>query len=248
MDKDISIYSKLIFILIFLLNIHMSISTLSFTFPISTALTNGNIFIIHQDGINVCNSGVTKIIKNSYQFNEDEKISKDILVNVTIIQFSDGFIISFIKDKLFFFDNNGNYLDKKEEFFSHSNVYISISSYKMISNRYYYFLIGYIYSKLLYLYYYKYDSQESVLSLVADAAELYDKYDNSYYYIENSGVSCQMVYKYSNDIIECMYFIKIPSSYSYVSLALFYINNGNILTYQNTIHYRYNNIKYFSSI
>ena len=91
---DDIICSKLLFIFILLLNIHLSISTLSFAFPTSTTLTNGNIFVIHQDGINVCNSGATRIIRNSYIFSEDEKITKDILVNMTILQFSDGFIIS----------------------------------------------------------------------------------------------------------------------------------------------------------
>ena len=80
------------------------------------------------------------------QYSKELKITKDILVNVTIIQYSDGFIISFIKDKLYYFDSEGNYLNKSEEFLSHSNVYISISSYKKISNRYY-FLIGYIYNR-----------------------------------------------------------------------------------------------------
>ena len=56
-----------------------------------------------------------------------------------------------------------------------------------------------------------------------------------------------MVYKNLKDIIECMYFMTKSSSYSYVSLALFYINNKNIVTYQNTIHYEYSNIKFFSS-
>ena len=172
MDKNISVYSKLFFILIFLLNIHLLISTLSFKFPTSETLANGNIFVIHQDGICICNSDVSRIIKNIYIFNEDEKISKDILVNVTIIKFSDGFIISFIKDKLYYFGNNGTYLEKIEEFLFHSNVYISISSYKVISNRYYYFLIGYIYNRVLYLYYYKYDSQEKVLSSIANATEI----------------------------------------------------------------------------
>ena len=244
---DDNVYYKLFFIFIFLLNIHLSISALFFTFPISTTLTNGNIFVIHQNGISVCNSGVTKIIKNSYTFNEDEKISKDILVNVTITQFNDGFIIALIKDKLYFFDSNGDYLDKSENFLSHSNVYISISSYKTKSNRYYFFLIGYIYNKLLYLYYYKYDSQEKAISTVATATGLYDKYGSSTYNIENNGVACKIVYKNSKDIIECVYFMKKSSSYSYVSLALLYINNQNILTYKNTIHYEYKNIMFLSS-
>ena len=200
MDKVISIYSKLFFILIFILNIHSSISTLYFTYPTAVALTNGNFCVIHQDGIYVCNSGLTRIIRKSYIFNENEKLSIDILTNVTIIQFSDGFIIS-----LYYFDINGIYLDKSGEFLSHSNVYISIASYKMIGNRYYYFLIWYIYNRLLYFYYYKYDSQENDLSTVSSKSEIYD---SSNYYIEDKGISCQMLYKNSRDIIECMYFMK----------------------------------------
>ena len=44
-----------------------------------------------------------------------------------------------------------------------------------------------------------------------------------------------------------MYFIKVPYSNSYVSIALFYFYNINILTYKNTLHFNYNNIKHFTS-
>ena len=96
-------------------------------------------------------------------------------------------------------------------------------------------------------YIYKYDSQEKDLSIVANATGLYDKYDSSSNNIENNGLACKMVYKSSKDIIECVYFMKKSSYYSYVSLALFYISNTNIVTYKNTIHYSYSNIKFFSS-
>ena len=222
MAKDISVLSKWLFLLIFLLNTNLSFSTLSFTYPTSIALKNGNFFVIHKDGICVCNSGITKIIRNSYVFNENEKISENSLVNVTIIQFSDGFIISFIKNKLYYFDINGIYLDKSGEILSQSNIYISIASYKMIDNRYYYFLIGYIYNKSLYLYYYKYDFQENGLSIIASEAGIYDRYEGSAFNIQNKGVSCQMLYKDSRDIIECMYFVKkTTSSDTYVSRPFF---------------------------
>ena len=243
-------FSKLFFIFTFLLNIQLSISTLYFTYPTSISLTNGNFFVIHKDGICVCNAGLTSIIQNSYIFDENEKITIDILVNVTIIQFSDGFIISFIKDKLYYFDNTGNFLDKSGALFSQTSVYISISSYKMIDNRYYYFLIGYTYNKLLYLYYYKYYSQDKELSTVAYKTGIYDKCGSTNCNIQSKGVSCEMTYKTSKDIIECTYYVEKPSSYSssyYVSLALFIINNQYIETYQDTIHYSYKNILLFSS-
>ena len=63
------------FILIILIKISKSV--LSFNFPNSLTLSNGNIFIIHQKGVTISNNHLTTIILNVIAFPEDEEINNE---------------------------------------------------------------------------------------------------------------------------------------------------------------------------
>ena len=69
-----NIYKRtLSFFEIFIL-IEFSKSFISFNFPYSLALSNGNIFVIHQKGVSICNNNLNKILLNIITFSEDEEI------------------------------------------------------------------------------------------------------------------------------------------------------------------------------
>ena len=46
--------------------------SISFIYPNSVTLKNGNIFVIHKEGVTICNSDFSEIIKNVITF-IDEK-------------------------------------------------------------------------------------------------------------------------------------------------------------------------------
>ena len=64
----LSITNQLLFKIIFILNILLSISYSSFIKPIAITLGNGNIFVIHQTGITICDSANLEVIKIVYTF------------------------------------------------------------------------------------------------------------------------------------------------------------------------------------
>ena len=100
---------KFFFLIIFLSLIFPTITTLSFKFPTSITLNNGNIFIIHQTGVTICNPNCTEVIKNVKDFSSDQQISEVNLSKVSIIKYDDDFIISFIIDQIFIFNSDGTF-------------------------------------------------------------------------------------------------------------------------------------------
>ena len=120
--KNGNLNFKLLFLIIYLSNFPLLFLDLYFAYPTSVNLKNDNFLVIYQDGICVCNSKFKKIVKTIYTFNESEKITKNNLYNITIAQFNDGFIVSFIVDSLYFFDKFGEL--KKKEINSQLQTYI----------------------------------------------------------------------------------------------------------------------------
>ena len=72
-----STYEKMFNYFILIILIKISKSVLSFNFPNSLTLSNGNIFIIHQKGVTICNNHLTTIILNVIAFPEDEEINNE---------------------------------------------------------------------------------------------------------------------------------------------------------------------------
>ena len=95
------------FLFIFFLLISFLNSTLYFTFPTAIILQDENIFIIHQKGISVCDPNLETILVNSYNFTSVEQITENNLEKVSIAQFEDGYIVSIIINKIYFFNEKG---------------------------------------------------------------------------------------------------------------------------------------------
>ena len=162
LNKSISNFIlNLIFIIKFLSLISYTISTLSFSYPTSITLGNGNIFIIHKFGICICDPSFSTIIKdNVYTFQSEEQISDlNKLSQVSIREFSDGVIISVIINRIYFFDPQGNYKIRSTTFSSGISYY-SLTPHKTEYSVYYY-LVAYIYGTQLNLEYYRYDPSET---------------------------------------------------------------------------------------
>ena len=151
-----------LFILFILLGNYQINSYLSFTHQTSIVLKNHNIFVIHKEGITICNSEFKKIIKNEYTFQLDEQIStEDKLSKILIRKFDDGYIICLIIDRIYFFDVDGNFNQRTHSLVPYGieeELFFTIVPHK-IENSYYYYIVGYIYQQNLYLSYYKYKFQ-----------------------------------------------------------------------------------------
>ena len=244
---------NLLYIILFFLNISPTISYLHFTYPYAITLkSSGNIFIIHKTGVTICDPSYSTIIKNVTTFSASEEISDpNTLSKVAISQFDDGYIVSVIINNIYIFDIDGELKFTGSGIFTScpNDIYYSLTAHKK-DGRYYYYLLGFILNNLLYLQYYKYDSIERSNIIDKKKYEYQDKYyfdDGSYYQYEiaNKGLSCLVMTYNSRDIITCTYYIERSSSYKYLSLAFFYlddINNGYI-----NEHYSWDNIKCIKS-
>ena len=132
-------------------------SDLDLSFPFAKFLSNDNIFVIDQYGVNIYDSTFSYLIKNVKTFFEDEQIKYEYYYRkVTISQFEDGTIISIINDKIYFFDYEGNLIFDSVQSISllSSGIYYSIVPIKFYDGYYYYF-VGYV-DEFIYYYYYKF--------------------------------------------------------------------------------------------
>ena len=238
------------FLNILLLILFSKVYNISFSYFNSITLKNENIFIIHQNGICICDSSFTHIIKNIYTFEENERINnEENLSKVEILQFDDGYIISIIIDKIYIFNVNGELDFKSDTIIEKENLYYSLSKHKVIDNTYY-FLIGYIHESSLYLYYFQYNSSTKKNSLISKIEKYYDRvyfssgrYDE--YSIKNKGISCQFLKYNSEDVISCFY--SIYYTYSCIAIAYFSINENIIDMKFNNEHYKWKNTEIIKS-
>ena len=106
---------------------------------------------------------------------------------------------------------------------------------KVDSNSYHYYLIGYIYSNYLQLYYYKYIPNVENIQ-VASKENINDKINGQQKALLNKGISCELLKNNNEDIITCFYAFNYGSGYC-LSVAFFNIDNSNnIISKKDPIH------------
>ena len=148
-------YPKKLFIII-LVNILIIINCsidLNLKNPHALSLLNGNIFIIHENGVNVYNYNYTICLYN-YNFNGNKLISLDIENNfISIIQCPDNdkYVLAFIYNRIYIFSSRGYYLFDIKNLDSHFSDFQTTESifadfsflYYKNENSIYYFIISY---------------------------------------------------------------------------------------------------------
>ena len=109
MVKRYNFFPKYLFLTILLiLNCLTTIYTLSFKYSNAITLKNGNIFVIHETGISICDPSFSRIIKNVTVFASGDRISSaNYLSKVSISQFKEGYIVSVIINKIYIFSPEG---------------------------------------------------------------------------------------------------------------------------------------------
>ena len=242
--KFISFYVNIeyIFILLFISLISKS-SSLYFTYPNAITLKNRNIFIIHKDGITICDSNYLSIIKNIITFSSTEKLSESNLHLISLSQFDDGHIICIIINKLYIFDMNGN-----EEF---SKVLSSDYNYNLavekVSDKKYYYLIGYINNQnKLHLYYYKYNTEDKTNTFISKLENYNHYYNNNNYNLLNKVLTCQFLRGSTVEYIFCAYYFKCNNIY-YMSYTNFDYNSQEITHRNNKLGERVSAVNFIKS-
>ena len=104
---------KLFPIFIFLHIINQINSILSYDYPYSLTLSNGNIFLIHQEGIDIYDSSF-KNISRIIKFSGQEEMTKEIFAKIEL-KYDNEYILSIINDKIYIFDNEGKFLYKSND-------------------------------------------------------------------------------------------------------------------------------------
>ena len=214
--------------------------SISFIYPNSVTLKNGNIFVIHKEGVTICNSDFSEIIKNVITFIDEKKIdTEDKLSRVSIAQFDDGYIISVIINKIYCFNIRGEYIkDFDFDPLPPENIYYALSTHK-IQNNWYYFLFGYINQNQLYLYYIKHNGNS--IFVVAFNSGLSDRSGT----ILNKGLVFQ--FTSVDQTIICMYYLRI-GSVDYLSVAFLNIQGATINFKDQNINFEKSDIQCFKSV
>ena len=198
MKPSTNIYKRILYFFILFILIKLSKSSISFNFPYSLTLSNGNIFVIHQKGVTICDNLLNSILLNVITFSEDEEIKTEDSLSKITTAFQYGYIISLINDKVYIFDQYGASIFNDTEIVlkgQETAEYYTIAPIKK-DNSYYHYVIGYIHDKKIYLLYYKYyfygksNTCTSYLIKNHDYCNDYGTPLNSYDII-NKGLSCQ---------------------------------------------------------
>ena len=222
---------------LFLLLLIPAIQTVSFKYPTAIVLKNDNIFVVHSQGIDICDS---LLQTNQRKLTFDNEITEEDLSKITLSKYSDDKFLLLIINYLYVFDENGNQLASKEVLIN--GEYYTLSAYKITSGPKYYFLLGYIdqteYNLKLY---YSYMITDGTIK----NSGIKNKYTDNIVY---SGLSCQFVLYYSYEYIMCIYQKSsngYPPSNSFV-ISFFEFSESEVTFYRKKI-FSLENVEYIQS-
>ena len=167
-------------------------------YPHTLLLHNGNLFIANIEGIFICDINLNQTYKTYSYYNKSvtsqniEVISKKTL----IVQFpeTNGNIICFVEDTLYFFDSEGNYLFMYLipvlEYDQYNDSLFNLLTYKKEGD-YSHFIITYILNVRIYILQYKASNSEIIL--------IYNGFFLPFYFdfpaitIRLNGLGCQIM-------------------------------------------------------
>ena len=223
--------------------------------PHSFNLLNGNILIIHSQGIVIYDSSLTTIIKqynisNLIPENDDYFLST-FLSKIEINRFpvnENGYIIIIIDKKFYIFDFLGNfkYKSPNNETTLNGNYYTLIPIHK--KNNDYIYMVGFIEQSIINLIFYKYNDSliEQIETINLDKSNISEYSCNCQSkFIEGVGLSCQLMSNFTEKIIVCFINLKDPSI-----LTNFFINaqNYTLIKSENSSINIHNHIKAIKSV
>ena len=114
-------FNILIFIILYLINFSGT-----FSFPSAITLPNENILVIDELGIYIYNSSIN-LIREEYIFPEEDKIKNKEDLSRVILKRNQGYILSIINYKIFFFNDKGEKLIITSKFTDQNPLYCTLN-------------------------------------------------------------------------------------------------------------------------
>ena len=147
---------NLIFFILFFIELNIINSTLSFSYPTSVTLTNGNILVVEKNGIYICNPTMETIIKTAFTFIEEDQIDDDNKLANVEIKDKNNYIGVLVNFKLYLFTREGDLFKSTNRLISDDNpTYFSFAPIFVKSNNYYYVIAYFDSNVALKLVYFK---------------------------------------------------------------------------------------------
>ena len=234
---------KLFPIFIFLHIINKINSILSFDYPHSITLSNGNIFLIHQEGIDIYDSSFNKI-NQIIRFSDEEEITKEIFAKIEL-KYDNEYILSIINDKIYIFDNKGEFLYKSNEKVNNNQTIqnYALTPIGLYNDSYNYTIAFFDNKNYLNLQLYSYNIKNNNNNLINARKDYsYMVSGNSDFEVfsrNKKGLSCEYMsyysyydYEFVDEILVC-FFSKFSSSC--FGTTYYKISNNQINFYSNKI-------------
>ena len=167
-------------------------SQIIFKYPKAITLLNGNLFIIHENGIDIYDSSLSTKIAEVITFDKGEKIMYNNLSLITFASFTEsenGYIISIINNKIYIFDKEGTSKYISQEILEElQGEYYTLIPIKKENNIYYY-MIGFInQEQCIQLLFFNYNDDKKINNFIK-----IDQISDSTRTIQNKGLSCQLM-------------------------------------------------------
>ena len=195
----------------------------------SARLQNGNFFFIHQNGVDIVDSDINKIIKNVITFSEEEQITVEKMKDTIIKQFKDGSLICLINDKMYIFDELGNFKQKKED----ANNDMAYNYYSLnIKDNYHYF-VAFVNDQSLNIYYYEYDKLTNTITQLGNSGHIKLQVptrrleDTINYYNFIGGLNCHMMKSEGKEETLACFLIISYNNKNYWNIKFYNLNENN---------------------
>ena len=182
-------------------------------------MPDGNILVVEKNGIFLCDSIMTNILRNEVNFtNETDKINSVADLSKVILKRQLGYIFCLVNYKLYMFDLEGKnlFISKSKLITTSSPEYCTLCPLGF-SNDLLYYAIGYFDNNIyLNLLLYKYDISNNKYNILVSSMKYrdfriignYGSYES--YRFQNNGLSCEFMKEYiygTRSVFVCFFVI-----------------------------------------
>ena len=210
------LFKILFFTLIFQNKYTINSFQLNELYPFTLLLSNGDLFLVTANGFRLYDS-TFKIKKNYYDFTSNEaKINSETETElVSLAQYQDGTIIALVKNILYVFDIQGDYILEQNlnEYLVNAKYYSLITYKHDSSSSYYYYIVSFFDNREISIKYFSF-STDRTLTVSNPIASLRYKPLNSQQQeseILEYGLSCEIMIKDGNEVLTCFYQLSYPN-------------------------------------
>ena len=190
---------KLFPIFIFLHIINQIKSILSYDYPHSLTLSNGNIFLIHQEGIDIYDSSFKKI-SQIMKFSGEEEMTKEIFAKIEL-KYDNEYILSIINDKIYIFNNEGKFLYKSNNKINNNETIdnYALTSIGLYNDAYNYTIAFFDHTNNLNIHLYSYNiknNNNTLINTTKDYFYIVGNSDTEVFSKNKKGLSCEYMSYY----------------------------------------------------